>query len=575
MRKTLIAAAVIAAGAFAYYQLSGTDSKTTIPELDYVPADTVLFSGQFKPVNVADYLKSMGFGPQYYANPEFDQALQELVDSADNAPQVKFLVALLRDYLAMLTPGQDFSAKSGFKNEMRNLMYMVGMSPVLRIEISDADAFFAMFDRAEQDSGFGHQPISDADVSYRRYRFEHEAIKVDLLVTVKDGWATLAVTSESLASANISQLLALAKPAKSFNSEQVLPKLAEKYQLSQDAIGFVSFTELAKSLTSTEGNRLAQDIHSVFAAELDAIADWRSVECQQDVAAITQNWPGIFFDGQLDYSSNSNTQISTNMLLASANNTVLGALSSLRGYLPPHMQSNASATLFHLGLGLDPVQLSSAVGKVWTEMTEPAYSCQPLADIQQQLKQSNPVAMLAMAGMANGVQGMSMTINSLTLDSSTMQPTAVDALVSVSVANARSFIGGLAALSPALADVELPQSGEEADLTQLIPQAAMLGVAAKVKLADDHVLVYSGTTAKQQADAVAASKLEKNGLFSMGLDYAAFFNTLAQAMESSGQPVPDNFKALQEMDMKLMMSVDITEQGIQTKTRMEVGSAAQ
>lgn len=575
MRKTLIAAAVIAAGAFAYYQLSGAGTEAAIPELDYVPADTVMFSGQFKPVNVTDYLKSIGFGPQYYANPEFDQVLQDLVDSADNAPQVKFLVALLRDYLAMLSSGQDFSAKSGFKNDMRNLMYMVGMSPVLRMEVSDTNAFLAIFDRAEQESGFSHQPVSNADVSYRRYRFEHEAVQLDLLVTVKDGWGTLAITSDSLASANISQLLAVAKPAKNFNSEQVLTKLADKYNLSQDAIGFISFTELAKGLTSADGNRLAQDIHTVFASELDAIADWRSAECQQDVGTITQNWPGVFFDGELDYSSSNVARISSNMLLASSNKTVLSALSSLRGYLPPHMQSNSNAAMFHFGLGLDPVQLSSAVGKVWSEMTEPAYNCQPLAELQQQLKQSNPVAMLAMAGMANGVQGMSVTINNLALDSATMQPTAVDALVSVSVANARTFISGLTALNPELADIELPQVGEEAELAQFVPQAAMFGVEAKLKLADDHVLVYSGSTAKQQADAVAASKLEKNGLFSMGLDYAAFFQTLAQAMESSGQPVPDDFKALQQMDMALTMSVDITEQGIQTKTHMEIGSTAQ
>ena len=575
MRKTLIAAAVIAAGAFAYYKFSGTGSTAALPELDYVPADTVLFSGQFTPVNVTDYLNSMGFGPQYYTNPEFDQLLQQLVDEAENPAPLKFLASLFRNYLTMLASSQDFSAKTGFKNELRNLLYMVGASPVMRIEIADATAFYAMFDRAEQDSGFNHQAVSDANVSYRRYRFEQQNIKIDLLVTVKDGWATLAITSDRLNSATIEQLLAVAKPAKNFNSEKVLPKLVQKYQLNQDAIGFINFAELAKSVTTLDGNRLAQDVQTVFGAQLDTIAQWRSDACQQDAAAITQNWPGLFFDGKLDYSNSQQTVIDSTVLLATENSKVLDALSSLRGYLPPHMQSNVSTGMFQLGLGLDPVQLSSAVGKVWTEMTEPAYSCQPLAELQQQLKQANPVAMLAMAGMANGVQGMSVTINDLTLDNATMQPTAVDALVTMSVANARTFIAGLAALNPALADIQLPQSGEEVALSQLVPQAGALGVDAKLKLSDDHVLVYSGEMAKQQADAVAGSKLEKNGLFSMGLDYAAFFTTLTKAMETSGQPVPENLKALQDMNMKLVMSVDINNQGIQTKTQMKLGKSAQ
>lgn len=573
MRKTLIAAAVIAAGAIAYYQFSGSDSAAALPELDYVPADTVLFSGQFKPVNVTDYLSSMGFGPQYYANPEFEQLLQQLIDEAANPAQLKFLAALFRDYLAMLADSQNFSAKTGLKNETRNLVYMVGASPVLRMEVADADAFYAMFDRAEQESGFNHQAVSGANVSYRRYSFEQENIKIDLLVTVKDGWSTLAITSERFTSADIEQLLAVAKPTKNFNSEKVVPKLVQKYQLNRDAVAFISFSELAKSLTTIDGNRLAQDIQAVFGTQLDAIAQWRTDACQQDLAAITQSWPGIFFDGKLDYSNNRQTVIDSTMLLASENSNVLNALSSLRGYLPPHMQNNAGSGLFQLGLGLDPVQLSSAVGKVWAEMTEPAYSCQPMAELQQQLKQANPVAMLAMAGMANGLQGMSLTVNNLKLDSSTMQPTAVDALVTMSVSDARTFISGLAALNPALADIQLPQNGEDVALDQLVPQAGAFGVDARLKLAEDHVMVYSGTTARQQADAVAASKLEKNGLFSMGLDYAAFFNTLTQAMETTGQPVPDNFKALQEMNMKLVMSVDITTHGIQTKTQMEVGKA--
>ncbi len=574
MRKTLIAAAVVAAGAFVYYKLTAAND-VAIPELDYVPADTMLFSGQFKPVDMADYLSSMGFGPQYYANPEFEQVLQELAGSADSSPEARFLVSLLRNYLDVLTPGQDFSAKSGFKAKMRTLIYMVGLSPVSRMEVADADAFFGMFDRAEQDSGFSHQQVNSADVSYRRYRFQKDDISIDLLVTVKEGWATLALTSDKLASANVSELLAVTKPAKSLNTENTLGRIAAKYNLSRDALGFVSFTELARTLTTTDGNRLARDLNGLFAAELEPVlAAWRTKDCQQDVGSIAANWPGVFFDSELDYSTPGRTHIVSDMLLASENKPVLTALSSLRGYLPPHLQHNDLSSMFHVGLGIDPVQLSAAVGKVWSNMTEPAYSCQPLAELQQNLKQSNPVAMLAMAGMANGVQGMSVTVNGLTLDAANMMPTEADALVTLSVANVRSFIEGLAVLTPALAGVQLPATGVEVDITDIVPDAAMFGVAAKLKLSDDHLLLYSGAKAKQQADAVANSKLAKNGLFSMGLDYAAFFNTLIKTMESSGAEVPENIRGLQDMNMKLALTVDITEQGILTNTKMELAAPA-
>ena len=261
------------------------------------------------------------------------------------------------------------------------------------------------------------------------------------------------------------------------------------------------------------------------------------------------------------------------MLVASNNKAVLDALSSLRGYLPAHMLSNKPGAMFHFGLGLDPVQLSAAVGKVWSNMTEPAYSCEPLAQLQAQMKQANPMAMLAMAGMANGLQGISVTVNQVELDATNMMPSKLDALVTLSVANARGFIEGLAALAPAVAQIELPATGEEANLADILPQAAAVPVAAKLKLADDHLLIYTGDTATKQANAVAGSSLAKNGLLSVGMDYSAFFRVMATTMESSGQPVPESFQSLQDMNMKLAMTMDITSQGILTQSNMELSAA--
>lgn len=572
MRKTLIAAAVLAAGAIVYYTTQG-QSKTTLAELDYVPADTVVFSGQFEPVNMTDYLSSIGVGPQYYASPEIEQAFAEITEDAESPVEAKFAIALLRNYLDALKAGKDFSKLTGFNDKMRSLTYMAGLSPVIRFEVADEKAFFGLFDRAEQDSGFSHEALSVDGAAYRRYRFSADEVSIDLLVTVQRGWATLSVTSEKLTTASVAELLALTKPASSLGNSDLLQDYADKYQLSTDAIGYISFAELGKALTNADANRLARDVAAVFGDALQPLwSNWQNSACQQDVGSITANWPGVFFDSKLDYSQSSHTAISSKMLLASNNKSVLDALSSVRGYLPPHMLSNTPGAMFHFGLGFDPVQLSAAVGKVWSNFTEPTYNCEPLAQLQAEMKQANPMAMLAMAGMANGVQGISVTVNKVELDTATMMPSQLDALLTVSVANARGFIEGLSALAPAVAQIELPATGEEANLADILPQAAAVPVAAKLKLAEDHLLIYTGDTGTSQANAVAANALTKNGLLSVGMDYSAFFRIMATTMESSGQPVPESFQTLQDMNMKLAMTMDITSQGILTQSNMELSA---
>ncbi len=65
MRKTLIAGVVIAAGALAYYQFGGKSAgQVDMPGLDFVPADTVMFSVQAAPIDLTSYLSSLGMGPR-------------------------------------------------------------------------------------------------------------------------------------------------------------------------------------------------------------------------------------------------------------------------------------------------------------------------------------------------------------------------------------------------------------------------------------------------------------------------------------------------------------------------------
>lgn len=569
MRKTLVAVAVIAAGALAYYQWSGKAAGgIDMPGLEYVPADTVLLSAQVSPIDLTSYLSSLGLGPTSY-DAQMQQMFAELSLDMSDAPQ-KFLLELLHGYMKALSEPESLTASTGIKAQMRSLLYMVGVSPVYKIEIADETAFWQMFDQAEQASGFNHIAQQLNDIKYRQYRLGDAEFTMDLLVTVQQGWATLTLSSDKFSPQQLALVLQAETPEQNLANTDVLPTMLKKYQLNSDSFAFISFAQLSQVLTTKDGNRFAQNLQTLFPAELDSgFAEWRTPACQADVTAITQSWPGIFMDNTFDMTDAASLKVASRWIIPTDNSETLTALNALRGFVPGHIKAPEASSLMHAAIGIDVAQLAPSIGTLWRGLTEPAYSCQPLAQLQQSLKAQNPLAALAMAGMVNGVQGISVTINDVQLDATTQEMTKADGLLTLSAANARTLLDGLKAFYPPLAATPLPAAGEELDLTTVIPELAITGLQPRLMMTDSHMLVFVGETAKTQAQAVGNSVLEKNGLLHVGMDYGQFFQTLESTLLQSGEPIPAEFKQLSDNPIKLAVSLDIAPQGVVIHTNMQ------
>ncbi len=570
MRKTLLVVAVIAAGALAYYKFGqGLSSVPELAGLEYVPADTVLLSAQVTPIDLGSYLSSLGMGPQYY-DANMQQGFADMAAEASE-PQQKFGLALIQTYMKALADPAALSANTGIKAQMRSLAYMVGLSPVLRIELGDEAAFWRLFDDAESSSGFSHVAQQIKAVKYRQYRFSHEEMTVDLLVSVQNGWASIALSSEKFDPEHLALLMQAEKPAQNLTNTSVLKDFQQKYQLEKGAFGYVSTSQLTQFMTSKDGNRLAKDIEAVFGTQLNVVlADWRNASCAADVAAISASWPGVFIDNKFDVSDATLLKVSGRMLIPTENQQTVKLLAALRGFLPAHSQTIDDAGMFSAAIGLDVAQLAPTLGKLWTGLIEPAYQCQPLAEMQAQMKQANPLAAVAMAGMASGLQGISVTINDAELDLTTSNLKSADALITISADNARAFVDGIKAFYPPLATVALPAAGDELDLASVMPEVAVLGIQPKLALADSHLLLYVGPTATSQSLVVAKESLVKNGLLSFSMDYGRFFKTLESAMVASGTEVPADFLQFSGSKMKMALKMDVNPQGLVLSSELEM-----
>lgn len=569
MRKSLIAAAVIAAGVFAWYKFGAPQSAAPLGALDYVPADTALFSAQLEPVDLPSYLSSIGMGPQYYnaaSLAQFDAMLAGAQSSSE-----KFVLALGRSYLSALATPAEISAKTGVKAQMRSLLYLVGLAPVLKVELGDEKAFWAMFDGIEQQSGLSHIPQQLSEQKYRQYKLSHEELALDLLVSVKDGWATLTLTSDKFDASHLAIALGTQKPEQSVSSTKYLQQISKKYELDQGSVGYVSSLELSKVLTSKDGNRLAKDVEVLMGTELDvAFAAWREASCQTDVAAIASSWPGLFASNRFDIAATS-TKVHSKLLIPTENSQTVAALEQLQGFIPAGLgEISGHTALLELAFGLDVGQVSASVGKLWDSLTTTQYQCAPLVEWQQALKQNNPMPMLMMAGMAAGVQGFSLKVNQLEIDAVQQVPKTADALLVLSASNIKQLFDSLKALQPELATVELPAAGESLLLADKIPQLAMLGVKPSLMASEHHLVIYSGDKALQQAKELTTQPLNKSGLLAFGMDYQQFFSVLKSAVESSGEPVPEDFAMLMQTNMQVGMQMKMVPQGILLQSTMQM-----
>lgn len=571
MRKTLVAVAIIAGAIYGYTKLSG-GSTSSHPELDFVPADTAFLSAQLEPVDFVAYLNSFGLSPSYYS----DVSLQQLRDFAATTeePQWRFLLNLAEQYMLALGQPTRLTELTGIKPQVRSISYMVGLAPVMRMELADEAAFWQLFDRVEQSSGVSHQSMQSTAGAYRAYTFSVGEYSAELLVSVTDGWGNIALVLPSQSEQSRELVLLASKPERSINTDKQLGKIASNYSLNPNSIGFISFQQLVTGLTTVDGNRLATELQQLAGPEFtEAMQPWRSAECQQDLTSITTSWPGIYLDSAINSKAGQQTHVRSKMLVPTTNKDTVNSLSSVRGFVPSHLTNGVSDAVFNFALGLDMAEFAPAVTKIWRGLTQPAYQCPQLAELQQQLQQANPMAMLAAGAMVHSVQGMSVTVNDLALDPGTMQVSAADAMLSVTVKNARSYLEGLKGLVPGMAEITLPADGEELALNSILPMLDAFGVAPMLQVNDSHLVIYSGTQGQTQAAAVLSQAISKNGLMSFGMDYARFFGIMAQTMQASGQPVPEEFSSLTEMDMQIQVNMDIDQQGMVMHSEMTLGEA--
>ncbi|MCL1132656.1 hypothetical protein L2748_23630, partial [Shewanella sairae] len=249
MKKTLIATIIIAAGIGGYWYNQQTTqmSNGNNNVLSYVPADTPILFAQLKPFPIKSYINSLSEGYRQYPDNTLDELEQE------SEPSAQFLLSIAKSYMASMKDGSTFINTFGLAENIRSYFYTLGLMPVIKVEVQNADAIWALLDKAETDSGIAHTNINLKGVDVRSYQLTSETKKehVNLIVAVHNGLLTATITTSLLSDEVLLETaLGITPIEKSVIDAHIIDDIIKNNDFMNESIGYINHQVIATGLTS-------------------------------------------------------------------------------------------------------------------------------------------------------------------------------------------------------------------------------------------------------------------------------------------------------------------------------------
>ncbi|WP_105265227.1 hypothetical protein [Pseudoalteromonas sp. T1lg76] len=576
MKKVLIGAAVVAAlgGGIYYQQNNQSSAKIDLAELDYVPSDTVFFASQLTPFPYEQYAKLL---PATELSEEQRGQFSEITEALkqDGDKIAVFIAELLNKYEQAIAT-QSADKIWGFGSELRYLSYAVGIMPVARIELAEPNTFVNTVKEAADKAGISHEEKTLNNTAYTRFILEAEqGQSLELVLSVQGQWLTLTLNSDMVSSEDdLALALAAKKPTRSLASTGRLQEYADKYGWDGSSVNFIDNKALVSALVAEKPSRLGTMIDTFIAkaGKTNALDAVRTPGCKKDLPAIATKFPGLVWGTSDLEVTSSHANFDVDVIFESSDSDLLGALATLRGFIPKHV-TDADDAILSLGYGIDVAKVGSLTNTLWSSFTQAEFECEPLLMAQEQAQGANPMAIAMATGMFAGVKGVSVTINDLDLDLT--NPHAPDikqfsGLFTLSADDPMTLINTAKSLVPHMAGVNVPSDGSPVSVNELLEMGMEHDLDVKLAVKGNHITLYTGEKAEQQVGALENETLAANGLLGMTVNLAPLMKIVVAANEANGQETPPELKALAEQDISTSMTTDINGHGLQLSSSSHI-----
>ncbi|WP_199524519.1 hypothetical protein [Pseudoalteromonas sp. bablab_jr011] len=568
-----VGAVAIVAGAVLYSQ-NKASVDVDLPELAYVPADTAVFYGQLKPFPYSKYFALMPDAMK--GTNDFTPIIAELKQTSD--PNAVFLASLMEKYQQSLSSYDAFKSMWGFGDDYKGMMYAQGLMPIVRFEVADQSSIINSIKQSADEAGIAYTSETLDGVGYTRFNISLEGLdNIDLIASTHNNWATLTLATPLSNNQDLRIALGIEKPAKSLADIKKLPELISTFSLDGNSVGYVDHQHIANAITGKEDSRLHQMLTELLnkAQQANAFDAISTPECQADIAYIAQKWPATVSGTTKSRITADYADFDVKAVLQSTDQDLLNTLQAVRGFVPKHT-TQLDGQMLSVAYGIDVAKVLPLANTLTGALKSAEFKCGPIVALQNEMRDVSTAGLAMVSGFANGVQGMSLSVQDakFTLDDTQgPQVESLDALVTLSATDAHGLYSIAQGFVPPLANIKLPANGDAVVINEYIPSPVPLNFDIKMAMKGNHIVIFTGDQSARIANELDAQSVTKNGFVNMAFDIQKILLPLLDTIAATGQLTNEEMaelEALRDQPVGVYFATDITDNGIGLESNVQI-----
>ena len=538
--------------------------------LQYIPADTPYVFAMTKPLpkHLQDRFepaidKTLSAYRQVIVH-HVDAEVARLRAADDGDAQAARLQALVDEVTSLLSVEE--LRKAGLGRGSLVAIYGDGLLPVMRIALTDADAFDEAISRIEA-AAEAQFDTGSIDGSAYRYR-DIDGMRFIIATLGKDVVITLAPASYG--DARLAEALGLKKPRNSLARSKALRNVAREYGFTDHMIGFVDVTRMANSVLSDPGGRNEEFLRLVGREGFEL-----SAACEAELMELAAITPRIV----TGYTQVEKDSLDMSMIVEMREDIAAG-FATLPALVPGLGKDLGG--LMSFGLSLDPLALRNFYEARLDAMEADPFECELLGELQASVPKGREALAKPIPPMVYSFRGFLANLADMRGADlvNNKPPEELDGSLLFAVENAEALVTMAAMLSPEVAALNILPDGKARQLN--LPQLAQLAQEAFAALSESALAVAVGAGAEQAAEAMLTAEPAASRPFaSFSMDAGRYYDLMGDAVmraepDDGEEPPPEELRSairdimLSSGELYERMAVDVhfTERGIEISSRM-------
>ena len=408
--------------------------------------------------------------------------------------------------------------EAGISRNPQMAIYGVGLLPVMRVSLADADAFAAKIAEIEESAG---KELSVGEIEGRPYWYVDED-GARLIVGIFDNQLVATIVPSSLSEESIDDVLGLELPNASIAQSGALADLAENYDFTPYVMGFFDVERVVETFLED-----ASGVNGDLLKLMDYDASMLSEVCRNEIRDMSGVMPRIVSG----YTEIGTTQMRSNTVLELRSDLTSG-LASLAAPVPGLGADLGDFASF--GAGLDIMAAREFFKTSLDSIAADPFECELFADLQDALSQGQFALNQPLPPFVSGFRGVHAVIDTIEgFDFTSEQPVGkFEARLLVAIENAEELLAMGAMFMPQLASLDLQPNGDpvKLDLPQIPEQFEPVYVAMRDRAL---AIAIGDSSSARLGELLNAPAGDPPPLFSMHVDGSRYYELIGEVFEAA------------------------------------------